>query len=476
MVNRNLENSNPLYAVVLLISITVLVMTVNATVITEVKILSASDKANGDGLGSSVAVSGDTVVLGAPYANSGGILRGQAYVFLKDQGGPDNWGQVKILSASDKANYDSFGSSVAVSGDTVVVGANYADSGGMDRGQAYVFSKDQGGSNNWGQVKILSASDKANDDVFGLQSRFRVILQLSGHIRADSGGTDRGQAYVFQNTSITVTDPDGGEGYAVNHGYGIQWQYTGNPGQTVKIELLKGSVLNTVLTPSESIGTDGLGYYYWLVSPTQPIGDDYSIRISSTQDPAVNDTSDAPFSVNPYSGVLLQIPDGGETWQQGTLHTIHWDHYSSWGATTAEIYLLKADQVVSTVTTTAPIGNNHSGTYCWTVPQSQVPGTDYKIRVVTIPGGDHDESNATFTIAAGGPPLAASTRIGVYKDGAWYLDNEGSGTWNAGDNAYSFGAPGWTSITGDWNATGKSYIGVTNGQAVVSGLERERSL
>ena len=186
--------------------------------------------------------------------------------------------------------------------------------------------------------------------------------------------------------SIIVTGPNGGEGYAINHGYGIQWQYTGNPGQTVKIELLKGGILNTVLTPSESIGTDGLGYYYWIVSPTQPIGDDYSLRISSTQDPAVNDTSDGLFSIMPFSGVLLQAPNGGETWQQGTSHQITWTYYSSWGATTAEIYLLKADQVVSTINTTVPVGSNHQGSYDWTVPQSVVPGNDYKIRIYLIPG------------------------------------------------------------------------------------------
>ena len=81
-------------------------------------------------------------------------------MFSKDQGGANNWGQVKILSAPDKGDNDLFGYSVAVSGDVAVVGAYHADSGGTDRGQAYVFSKDQGGSNNWGLVKILSAPDK----------------------------------------------------------------------------------------------------------------------------------------------------------------------------------------------------------------------------------------------------------------------------------------------------------------------------
>ena len=64
------------------------------------------------------------------------------------------------------------------------------------------------------------------------------------------------------------------------------------------------------------------------------------------------------------------------------------------------------------------------------------------------------------------PPVSTSLsdQIGVYRDGAWYLDNDGSGTWNTGDKAYSFGAPGWTPITGDWNAIGKTSVGVTNGQ------------
>ena len=56
--------------------------------------------------------------------------------------------------------------------------------------------------------------------------------------------------------------------------------------------------------------------------------------------------------------------------------------------------------------------------------------------------------------------IVGSSKIGVYKDGAWYLDNDGSGTWNAGDRANSFGAPGWTSVLGDWNGDGSTKIGI----------------
>ena len=50
--------------------------------------------------------------------------------------------------------------------------------------------------------------------------------------------------------------------------------------------------------------------------------------------------------------------------------------------------------------------------------------------------------------------------VGVYQNGAWYLDNDGSGTWNTGDRANAFGAPGWTSVLGDWNGDGKTEIGI----------------
>ncbi len=57
------------------------------------------------------------------------------------------------------------------------------------------------------------------------------------------------------------------------------------------------------------------------------------------------------------------------------------------------------------------------------------------------------------------------TKIGIYKDGVWYLDWNGNGAWDEGtDRVDYFGAPGWTHVTGDWNATGKTCIGVTNGQ------------
>ena len=62
-------------------------------------------------------------------------------------------------------------------------------------------------------------------------------------------------------------------------------------------------------------------------------------------------------------------------------------------------------------------------------------------------------------------PSIPGTKTGVYKDGTWYLDWNGNGAWDAGiDRAYSFGAAGWIPVMSDWNWDGTMVIGVTNGQ------------
>ena len=83
--------------------------------------LVASDAADSDQFGCSVAISGETVVVGAPFDDgAGGSDQGSAYVFVRSGG---VWSQQQKLLASDAAAGDQFGNSVAISGETVVVGA-----------------------------------------------------------------------------------------------------------------------------------------------------------------------------------------------------------------------------------------------------------------------------------------------------------------------------------------------------------------
>jgi hypothetical protein len=175
----------------------------------EAKKLTASDAEDGDGFGGgrSVAISGDTVVVGAGSEDGSGDGRGAAYVFERDSGGAGNWGEVKKLTASDAEDGDWFGGSVAADGDTIVVGASYEDGMGVDLGAAYIFERDSGGSGNWGEVKKLSASDPENSDYFGQSVAVNapvggrlahVVVTANGE---DGAGSNRGAAYVFERDS-----------------------------------------------------------------------------------------------------------------------------------------------------------------------------------------------------------------------------------------------------------------------------------
>ena len=161
----------------------------------EVQKITSLDEQNGDSFGYSVAISGDTIIAGAKHYPAASSF-GAAFVFQRDEGGADNWGQVKKLISSDIEVADFFGHSVGVSGDTAVVGAHGEDSGGFAAGAAYVFHRDQGGANNWGEVKKLTASDAEELINFGFEVAISGDNALIGIY--DSNSPYVVKAYVFQ--------------------------------------------------------------------------------------------------------------------------------------------------------------------------------------------------------------------------------------------------------------------------------------
>lgn len=121
----------------------------------------------GTNLGHDVALHGDMLVVGAFGDDDFGSQSGAAYIFERNFGGPGNWGESKKLTASDGSNADGFGQWVRISGDTLAVGAVGDDDNRTDSGSAYIFERNLGGTDNWGQFKKLSASDGAASDRFG---------------------------------------------------------------------------------------------------------------------------------------------------------------------------------------------------------------------------------------------------------------------------------------------------------------------
>ena len=186
--------------------------------------LTAADGAGGDWFGIDVRLIGDTLIVGAPWADVGGnVDQGAAYVFYRNQGGPDAWGQVAKLTAADGAAGDWFGWNVSLIGDAVIVGAGNADIGGnADQGAAYVFYRNQGGPDAWGQAAKLTAADGAAGDWFGFGASLSGDTALAVACLADVGGNvDQGAAYIFYRNQggpdawgqvAKLTSDDGGAG------------------------------------------------------------------------------------------------------------------------------------------------------------------------------------------------------------------------------------------------------------------------
>ncbi len=170
--------------------------------------LTASDAAAGDHLGASVAYSGGRVVVGADGNDDGGDFSGSAYVFDISTGA-----ELFKLTASDAAANDLFGFSVAVSGDRAVIGA-YADDDDGDRsGSAYVFDTTTGL-----ELFKLTASDAAEDDSFGISVSVSGDRAVVGAYKDNNGGgIESGSAYVFDISTgvelfkLTANDAVGGE-------------------------------------------------------------------------------------------------------------------------------------------------------------------------------------------------------------------------------------------------------------------------
>lgn len=160
--------------------------------------LTASDGEAGQGLGWSVAVSGETVVAGAP-----GVERfeapGAAYVFTKPASGWTNATQTAELASSDGEPEDGFGTSVAASGETIVAGAPHHEVGAnSEQGAAYVFRKPFSGWANATETAELTASDGAGGDMLGWSVATSGETVVAGALHHQVGANpSQGAAYIY---------------------------------------------------------------------------------------------------------------------------------------------------------------------------------------------------------------------------------------------------------------------------------------
>jgi|GEM_PF-2488485 len=142
----------------------------------------------GDGFGKSVSIQGENIVVGAPYHQYDGVEgspiegAGAAYVFKKNEGGANNWGLVEKLVPGNRERNSNFGSAVSVFGEYVAVGAwtETPDPDLPNAGSAYIFKRDQGGENAWGQLKKITPQVRLRYMNFGFSLFLTNNLLLVG--------------------------------------------------------------------------------------------------------------------------------------------------------------------------------------------------------------------------------------------------------------------------------------------------------
>ena len=161
-----------------------------------------ADGAAGDSFGGSVALDGDTAVVGARQHGQNGINSGAAYVFTRSAG---SWAEQAKLVPEDGDPADFFGVSVALDGDTALIGAFWDEPSGFRSGSAYVFTRS---GESWTQQAKLVASDGATFEQFGQRVALRddtAIIAAPGHPVTE---LTPGSAYVFTRTVTLWTEDD----------------------------------------------------------------------------------------------------------------------------------------------------------------------------------------------------------------------------------------------------------------------------
>ncbi|MCA9072063.1 MAG: FG-GAP repeat protein, partial [Planctomycetaceae bacterium] len=148
-----------------------------------------------------LSIDGDTIVVGAIQYNSTGP--GKVLIYERNRGGENNWGLVKKLVAEDSDVDDKFGHGVSISGNTLVVGDESHDSHGINAGAAYVFQKDNGGPNAWGLVKKLTRSDAKSYLNFARDVSIYGDILVAGAPAKRS--PESGACYVFQRNKRDPT-------------------------------------------------------------------------------------------------------------------------------------------------------------------------------------------------------------------------------------------------------------------------------
>lgn len=227
----------------------------NDTEWVQVQKLLANDGEAGDSFGYSLAISGETAMIGTPHHlnTSGGS--GAAYAFVHDE---TKWTQQQEITASDAPKLDKFGRSVGISGEVAVIGAPFDGVPGFEAGSVYIFKRI---STDWSQQQRLTASDAEGNDFFGYSVAIDGNIVAVGAVGSDGANSDTGAVYIYDlsalpTPSITVTSPSTSTSFSSGDSLSIEWISTNtDPADSIILAMKRDSVTPSVPEP------DGINWH-----------------------------------------------------------------------------------------------------------------------------------------------------------------------------------------------------------------------
>ena len=403
--------------------------------------LTASNAGSGAEFGRSVSISGSTIVVGAPGSVGVGGSPGEAYVFT---GSGSDWTQQAELKPTDGVADEYFGDSVAISGSTIVIGD--PESGG-EVGSAYVFA---GSGASWPEQTVLSASDGHGGDFFGSSVAIGgSTIAVGAYGRASYTGA----SYFFSGSASSwsqqaeLDGSGGGDDFGIALGVSEDGSHvvvgapdfidpdepmTAGPGAAYVYGSSGGSPTATLTAPDGASG-DGFGYSVGISDSVEVVG---ALNHSSQTGAAyVFGVPSEPPAPTPVSGAATAITSSEATLNgtvnpNGGLSRAYFQYGTStkYGATTPV-------QSAGSGMTPQPITATASGLN---------PNTTYHFRIVATASNSESYygTDQTFTTAvAPPPPCPTSMTLGAVTVLAECITAQGNGTYLAsGDTRFSDGS------------------------------------
>ncbi len=276
--------------------------------------LTASDADDYDRFGWSVALSGDTLLVGAYNDEAASPSGGSAYIFTRSG---STWSEQTKLLASVSTGADNFGMGVALEGDTAAVGARYHDVGpGYEEGAVFIFDRDGG---LWTEQQIVAASDRSTLDSFGQVVSVSPTVLLGGARRREMNNTPYvGAAYVFDRAldcNLFVIKDDGLSSVTV----GQEITYTivvGNEGSgdafgSTITDTFPGDLIDcswTCFVGGGATCTAGPVSGDIIDTPDLPVGSEATYVATCTVGPTAVGTLSNTVTVDPPPGVIDSDP------------------------------------------------------------------------------------------------------------------------------------------------------------------------